>query len=388
MLRLLLPLVLLATAATAQVETRPPNAPNYTPAFKNQTRAPAIAGQVAFQTQQITDGLEHPWGMAVLPDGRYLVTQRTGRLTLVARNGAKTNITGLPEISVAGQGGLLDVAIAEDFATSRRIFFTYAKGRGLGRRSTAAGTGVLTEDLTQLTEVKDIFVQEPPVRDTGHFGSRIVIDGGTAFITTGDRHSRRRVQNLATTIGKVVRVTLDGGIPASNPFNGQDRANAQIYSFGHRNAQGATLHPRTGALWVLEHGPKGGDELNLVNPGQNYGWPIVTYGINYDTTPIGEAITSADGITEPVYYWDPVIAPGGFRFYEGSMFRGWRGDIVAASLRPGGLIRLKLEGDRVVGEARYLRELGRVRDIDLDRDGAILVLTDKPNGALIRITPR
>ena len=196
------------------------------------------------------------------------------------------------------------------------------------------------------------------------------------------------MQALNTTYGKVVRITLEGGVPTSNPFSGQDGARAEVFTYGHRNPQGADLHPRTGDLWTLEHGPKGGDELNLIEPGANYGWPLVSYGEDYSGTPVGTGKTSAPGITEPRYYWDPVIAPGGFAFYDGDMFEGWDNDVVAASLNPGGIVRLKLRGTTVTGEARYLGNLGRVRDIEIDRDGAILILVDDPeNGALVRVTP-
>lgn len=382
MIRTLVALVAFGLPASAQVTNV-----KYEPAFQNQTKAMKIRKREAFRVEPVTEGLVHPWGLAILPDGGYLVTEKVGRLQYVSASGDKTQIAGLPEIAVFGQGGLLDVAIAEDFDTSRRLYLTFSReiGRGQG---TAAVTAVLSEDNRQLRDVVDIFEQRPGVSSGSHFGSRIVIDGDHAFITIGDRGSPERAQDLAATIGKVVRVTLDGAIPGSNPFAQDPNALNDIWSYGHRNPQGAALHPRTGALWTLEHGPRGGDELNRVEKGANYGWPVISYGINYNGSPVQGGITEAPGMEQPVYYWDPVIAPGDFTFYEGDLFEGWEGDVIAASLNPGGLVRLQMDGDRVTAEARYLGDLGRVRDVDVDRDGSLLVLTDDPDGGLYRILPR
>ncbi|MEO1538048.1 MAG: PQQ-dependent sugar dehydrogenase [Pseudomonadota bacterium] len=372
--------------AAAQVAQGPKNVPEFQPAFENQTRAPDIASGEAFRVTEVAGGLAHPWGLAILPDGGYLVTERVGRLQHVSASGKVTEVSGLPRIAVRGQGGLLDVAAAEDFATSRRIFLAFARNAGRGQ-ATAAVTAVLSESM-QLTEVADIFEQRPAANSGQHFGSRIVLDGEYAYITIGDRGSPDAAQNLSATIGKVVRVTLNGEVPGSNPFAQDSTALNEIWTYGHRNPQGAALHPVTGDLWTLEHGPQGGDELNRIEAGANYGWPVISYGENYGGAPIGASRTASDGMMQPRYYWDPVIAPGDFTFYEGDLFDGWQGDVIAASLRPGGLVRLTLDGDRVTGEARYLGELGRVRDVDVDRDGSLLVLTDEPNGGLYRIVPR
>jgi glucose/arabinose dehydrogenase len=289
----------------------------------------------------------------------------------------------VPNVVADRQGGLLDVALAEDFETSRRIYLTYAKPLGGRRNATAAATGVLSNDFSRLTDLRDIFVQTPPSRNPMHFGSRIVLDGTHAFITTGEHSSeaeRVLAQDLRSTYGKVVRITLEGGIPRSNPFVDQSGALGEVWAYGLRNPQGADLHPRTGALWTLEHGPKGGDELNQIEKGANYGWPIVSYGENYSGSPVGTGQSSAPGMTEPRYYWDPVIAPGGFAVYDG--------DVIAGSLTPGGIVRLKLRGDRVTGEARYLGGLGRIRDVEIDRDGALLLLVDSPDGSVVRVTPK
>ena len=377
----------LATPAAAQVAQGQKNVPEFAPAFENQTRAPDIGGDMAFNVTPVATGLAHPWGLAILPGGGYLVTERPGRLSHVSADGRVTPIAGMPDIAVRGQGGLLDVAVAPDFAESRRIFLTHAKQvqRGL---ATVATSAVLSEDHRSLSELREIFVQTPGISSGQHFGSRIVIDGNTAFITIGDRGTPDNAQDLRATIGKVVRVTLDGSVPRNNPFVGQSGAQDEIWSYGHRNPQGAALHPDTGDLWTLEHGPAGGDELNRIEAGANYGWPIISYGENYNGSPVGAGQTEGTGLQQPRYYWDPVIAPGDFTFYNGDLFADWQGDVIAASLRPGGLVRLTLDGDRVTGEARYLGELGRVRDVDVDQDGSLLVLTDDPRGGIFRITPR
>lgn len=376
-----------ALPVNAQVRQGPPNAPDYEPAFENQTRAIEIRKREAFRVAPIYEGLVHPWGLAILPDGGYLVTERIGRLSHISAEGEATLIDGLPEIAVVGQGGLLDVAAAEDFATSRRIFLTYAAPAGRDQ-VTKAATAILAADNASLSDVEEIFVQTPALRSGNHFGSRIVLDGDYAYVTIGDRGSPDRAQDMQATIGKVVRVTLDGRTPNDNPFVGDDTTLDAIWSTGHRNQQGAALHPETGALWTLEHGPRGGDELNLIEKGANYGWPVISYGINYGGSPVKQGQTSAPDMMQPQYYWDPVIAPGDFTFYQGDLFEGWEGDVIAASLNPGGLVRLQLDGDRVSAEARYLRELGRVRDVDVDRDGSLLVLTDNPEGGLFRVLPR
>ena len=374
----------------AQVDQGPKNVPEFSPAFEGQTRAPKISDGTKLATEIIATGLENPWGIEVLPEGGYLVTERVGRLSVVGKDGTVTAVKGAPKVLAKGQGGMLDVALAADFATSRRIYLTYAKPIGVRSNATAAATALLSEDGTRLTELRDIFVQTPASRNPKHFGSRIVLDGNYAYVTTGEHSSeaeRVLAQDLRTTYGKVVRITLEGGVPADNPFTGQPDTLGEIYSYGHRNPQGADLHPETGELWTLEHGPAGGDELNRIAPGANYGWPIVSYGENYSGTPIGTGKTSALGVVEPRYYWDPVIAPGGFAFYDGTLFKGWQGDVIAGSLNPGGLVRLTLDGETVTGEARYLGDIGRVRDVEIDRDGALVIIIDAPQGNVIRVTP-
>ena len=375
----------IATGACAQgVEQGAKNAPQFTPAFPNQTRAPAIDSGVAMQIDVLAEGLETPWGVEVLPEVGYLVTERSGALRMVKDGKVSAPISGVPQVLAERQGGLLDVALAEDFATSRVIFLTYAKPMQGGMSATAAARAVLSADGRALTDLRDVFVQDPPSPNAMHFGSRAVLQGDTLYITTGEHFSTRErkfSQDLDKTYGKVVRVNLDGWAAKGNPFNNE------IWTLGHRNVQGADIRPSDGTLWTLEHGAAGGDELNKITAGANYGWPVVSYGVNYNGSPIGSGQARQEGFAEPQYYWDPVIAPGGFAFYQGTMFDGWEGNILAASLNPGGLVRLVLDGDRVVGEERFLSGKIRVRDVEIDRDGAILIL-DNLHGRLLRLTPK
>ncbi|WP_413852507.1 PQQ-dependent sugar dehydrogenase [Albidovulum sp.] len=365
------------------------NAPGLAPAFEGQTRAPQVQTGMDLAVETLAGGLDHPWGIAVLPEGGYLVTERSGRLNHVGETGEVREIAGVPEVHAEKQGGLLDVALAEDFATSRTIYLTYAKPMGEGLSATAAARATLAEDMTTLTDLTEIFVQNPSSPSPMHYGSRIVPDGDQLWITTGEHSAapaRENAQDVTKTWGKVVRLMADGSVPADNPFAGQGGAADQVWTLGHRNIQGAALAP-DGALWTLEHGPMGGDELNRIERGANYGWPEVSYGLNYDGTPVGTGEAHGEGFAEPVYFWDPVIAPGGFLFYEGAMFPDWQGDILAASLTPGGLVRLELEGGRVAGEERFLYGERRIRDVAVDREGAVLLLVDDAEGAILRLTP-
>lgn len=366
------------------------NAPHLEPAFPDQTRAPQITDGLALTSTVVATGLDHPWAIAVLPEGGYLVTERSGALRLIGRDGGiGAPIAGVPEVLAEGQGGLLDVTLAADFATSRRIWLTYAKPVEGGLSATAAAFATLSDDGQALQGLTEVFVQDPPSPSPMHFGSRVEPSGDHVFITTGEHFTeeeRQFAQDPSRTYGKVVRLMADGSVPADNPFAGQDGAAGQVWSLGHRNVQGAAMAP-DGALWTLEHGPQGGDELNRIEKGANYGWPVVSYGENYDGSAVGEGITHRDGMVEPIYFWDPVIAPGGFAFYDGAMFADWRGDVIAASLSPGGLVRLTIEAGRVTGEARYFLGEARFRDVAVDSDGSILAVTDADDGELLRITP-
>jgi glucose/arabinose dehydrogenase len=336
----------------------------------------------------ITADLEHPWGMAFLPDGRVLVTERPGRLRIIERDGQKgPPIAGVPVVEAKGQGGLLDVALDPAFATNRLVYLAYTEPRE-GGNGTSVARGVL--EGGSLTGVQVIFRQQPAMQGGFHFGSRLVFDrGGRLFITLGERNvGRAQAQTLDNTIGKIVRINPDGSIPTDNPFVGREGALPEIWSYGHRNVQGAALHPVTGELWANEHGPKGGDELNRVLPGRNYGWPTVSYGVEYSGAKISDSGT-APGIEPPVHYWVPSIATSGLLFYTGERFPAWRGSAFVGGLKSQQLVRLVLDGDRVVEEARLLRGVvqQRVRDVEQGPDGYIYLLTDEENGRLLRLQP-
>jgi len=393
----LVPLAVLAQEGGPPVEQGPPNVPDAKPSFAGQTRAPAVRSDLELAVETIADGLEHPWGMAILPDGSVLVTERPGRLRVVAPDGSVSGpVAGLPPVMAEGQGGLLDVALGRSFETDRTIFWTYAKPLDGGLSATAAASGRLSEDLSEVTDVTEIFVQDPPAATKNHFGSRIIVDAtGTIFVTTGERSApaeRVKAQDLATGHGKIMRLRADGSAPPDNPFVGETGAQPIVWSYGHRNIQGAALDGE-GRLWAIEHGPKGGDELNLVAAGANYGWPEITYGINYDGSPVGSGLTRAQDMEQPVYYWDPVIAPGGMTFYRGDRFEDWQGNVLVGAMKPGGLVRLVLADDaasgqkRVVGEEHFLVGQDRIRDVEEAPDGSLLLLTDADNGALQRVTP-
>ncbi len=369
-------LCLLPTFAFAQVEQGPPNA-DFAPAFPDQTRAVALEKSTV-SVMRFATGLERPWGIASLGNGQFLVTERPGRLRIMGNDGTlSAPLAGVPDVWNNGQGGMLDVAVSPKFPTDRLIFITYAKPV-LGGAVTAAARARLGQD-GRLSDVRDIFVQDPPSEAGEHFGSRIIpMPDGTVWITTGDRGAGDAgglVQDNTSTHGKVIRLNFDGTVPAGQ--------NGSVWSKGHRNIQGAAV--QGGTLWTVEHGPRGGDELNQPRLGRNYGWPIVSYGVNYNGSPVGDGIASLAGIEEPVYYWDPVIAPGGMVFYEGT-YLDWQGDLFIGSLNPGALVRLKLSGGNVIGEERLLTDVGRVRDVVQASDSSLLVLVD--SGEVLRVVPQ
>jgi glucose/arabinose dehydrogenase len=341
-------------------------------------------------TEVLASGLEHPWGIATLPDGAgWLVTERPGRLRHLAPDGTlSAPVAGLPEVVAAQQGGLLDVALSPGFADDQTIFVTYAKPVD-GGSATAAARMTLAPSFASVSDVRDIFVQTPASPTPMHFGSRVVpLPDGTLAITTGEHSSRSErvyAQDLDKTYGKVIRVNPDGTVPAGNPFADTAGAAPSIWTLGHRNIQGATLDA-DGTLWTIEHGPAGGDELNRPEPGLNYGWPIISYGRNYNTTSVGSGQAVREGMEQPVYFWDPVIAPGGMDFHDGAAFEAWNGDLLIGSLNPGGVVRLTLEAGLVAEEERLLTNLGRVRDVEVQEDGSFLVLTDYADGEVIRVT--
>ncbi|MCB5199288.1 PQQ-dependent sugar dehydrogenase [Loktanella sp. TSTF-M6] len=377
-------MMILPTLACAQVEQGAPNT-DFQPAFASQTRAPALPA-TPVTTSVLAEGLASPWGIAALPDGSYLVTERPGTLRRVSADGMLSDpIAGVPQVDARGQGGLLDVAIAPDFAQTGTIYLTYAK-RYDGGTGTVAARATLTGNT--LSGVQEIFVQTPPSQATMHYGSRVVPTAdGKVFITTGEHSTpadRVLAQDINTTYGKIIRLNADGSVPSDNPFVGTDGIDS-IWSYGHRNVQGADIGP-DGALWTMEHGPRGGDELNRPEPGLNYGWPVISYGVNYSGSPVGSGESAREGMEQPVYYWDPVIAPGGIGFYDGD-YADWQDDLFIAGLNPGALVRLKLQDGQVVGEERLLRDLGRIRDVEVLDNGELLVLIDADPGSIIRVVP-
>jgi len=331
-------------------------------------------------------GLEHPWAVTFLPDGRMLVTERPGRLRLVGRDGQlSAPLSGVPAVLARGQGGLLDVTLSPRFEQDRLVYVSFAEPGGPGG-GTAVARGRLGDGGLEGTQV--IWRQEPKVNSNNHWGSRLVWrSDGTLFVTLGERFFHSELaQDLSTTLGKIVRINADGSVPRDNPFVGRANVRPEIWSYGHRNVQAATLDA-SGELWTVEHGARGGDELNNPQPGRNYGWPIITYGVDYSGARIGYG-TARAGMEQPVYYWDPVIAPSGAVFYTGAAFPDWRGDLFVGSLQPGRLVRLRIRDRRVVQEERYVIDRGeRVRDVRQGPDGFLYLLTDHPKGRLIRLDP-
>jgi len=371
-------------------ETRAPES-DYTPAFENQTRAPAPTETAAWTTETIAEGLEKPWAVAFLPDGSMLVTEKSGQLRCVTAAGEISEpIAGVPEVDSRNQGGLLDVAVAPDFESSRTIFLSFSEPHDDGTNNTAVLRARLNEDVTALVDAEVIFSQYPNVESTGHYGSRIVFDDDeTIWVTMGDRQGdpvRRNAQDPTNLIGTVARIGIDGSIPEDNPFVDHESHAPEIWSWGHRNIQAADSHPDTGALWTVEHGPRGGDELNRPEAGKNYGWPTISYGIEYRGGPVYEGKTAQDGMEQPVYYWDPVIAPSGMTFYTGDAFPAWQGDLFVGGLRTQRVSRLVLDGDRVAAE-EWLEVGHRVRDVVQGPDGMLYLVTDEENGRVMRIVP-
>jgi glucose/arabinose dehydrogenase len=385
-------------AGTAQgVDPRPPNGAGQSPAFDGQTRAPERRAGVAFTVVEIADSLQNPWGLAFLPDGRMLVTERPGRMRVVTADGRVSEpVAGLPAVDARGQGGLLDVALDPDFATNGLVYWSYAEPRDSGANNTAVARGKFVDGAApRMDDVRVIYHQTPSLASRAHFGSRLVFARDkTLFITQGDRsitEGRMQSQRQDGLLGKIARVNRDGTIPRDNPFTGREGARAEIWSIGHRNIQSAALHPGTGDLWEVEHGTRGGDELNIARKGKDYGWPTIAYGIEYRGGAITGGITAQDGMEQPQYYWDPVIGPSGMAFYTADLFPAWKGSLFIGGHATNDLVRLTLDGERVVGEERLLTDLSprpRVRDVRQGPDGALYLLTDQPtNGLLLKLVP-
>jgi len=387
--------------AQPPAETRDTNKAAYAPAFAGQTRAPALTTDTKYEVKEVVaSGLASPWAVEFLPGGKFLITERIAGQFRIADAAGKVSApikSGVPVVHGVGQGGLLDVALDPAFASNQMIYWSYSEPREDGKNNTAVAKGKLVDGAQpRIENVKVIWRQTPSLQSNQHFGSRVVFaKDGTLFVTLGDRGAlpgRMQAQDLKSAIGKIVRINTDGSIPKDNPFVGRTDALAEIWSLGHRNVQGAFLHPVTGELWELEHGPQGGDEINIARKGRDYGWPTITYGVEYGGTlrKIGEGSARA-GMEQPVYYWDPVIAPGGLTFYNADLFPKWKGSVFASGLNPSFVARLTVDGEKVKGEERFKfsdRANERYRDINVGPDGAIYLLTDGPNARLLKVVPR
>jgi aldose sugar dehydrogenase len=387
-------------AQATGVDTRPANGKDQKPAFAGQTDAPERKSNVAFDVVPVAQGLENPWGLAFLPNGKMLVTERPGRLRVVSADGKLSEpVAGLPAVDARGQGGLLDIALDPAFASNGLVYWSYAEPRDSGVNNTAVARGRFVDDAAapRVENVQVIYHQRPSLASRMHFGSRLVFArDGKLFVTQGDRsipEGRMQAQRMDGLIGKIVRINPDGSVPKDNPFVGREGVPPEMWSLGHRNAQAAALHPTTGELWEIEHGTRGGDEINIVRKGKDYGWPTIAYGIEYAGGPITGNSTAQAGMEQPIYYWDPVIAPSGMAFYTGNLFPAWKGNLFVGGHGTSDLVRLELNGDKVVGEERLLTDLEpkreKVRDVRQGPEGALYVVTDdKENGRVLKLVPK
>jgi glucose/arabinose dehydrogenase len=373
--------------STSPVETLAPNS-SYKPAFAGQTRVSGLKTTTASRFEVLTSSLQSPWGIAVLPGGKFLVNEKAGRMRIVTSSGAIAEpISGLPTVNAAGQGGLLGICLDPDFTSTRMVYWSFSQPSPEGN-VTAIAKGKLSADERSLEGVTVIYRATPGYSGTNHYGGRILFDrNGNIMASTGERSdlvTRPQAQSLTSGLGKVVRITKDGQPAAGNPFIGQAEARPEIYSYGHRNPQGLAIHPITGAIYQGEHGPRGGDEINLLRAGGNFGWPTITYGIEYSGEKVGEGIQQRAGLEQPLYYWDPVVSPSGMTFYSGNRIPEWQNNLFIGSLSGMHIVRLAIENDKVVGEERLLTaERQRFRDITQGTDGALYAITD--GGRLYRI---
>ena len=386
-------------AAAQGVDPRPPNNPEQKPALAGQTDAPEMKSNVAFDVVTVAEGLQNPWSLAFLPGGKMLVTERPGRLRVVGADGKlSAAVTGLPAVFSRGQGGLLDVVLDPAFAKSNLIYWSFSEPQADGTNNTAVARGKFVDDATapRVDDVQVIYHQRPSMNSPLHFGSRLVFGrDGTLFITQGDRsitEGRMQAQKMDSGLGKLVRINADGSIPKDNPFVGKEGVLPEIWSFGQRNIQAAALHPTTGELWTGEYGTRGGDEINIARKGKDYGWPTIAYGIEYRGGPITGGITQQAGMEQPLYYWDPIIGPSGMTFYTGTLFPAWQGNLFIGGHGTLDLVRLVIEGEKVVGEERLLKDLQpkpeRIRDVRQGPDGAIYMVTDSATGRIIKLVPK
>ena len=363
----------------------------YNPALAVQTNAPKPKVLTGAKTTTIAKGLSRPWAMQFLPDGRVIITERPGAIRIIDKQGRVSKpLDGAPKVSARGQGGMLDIALAPDFATSKVLYVSYSEPRGPGQNGTSVARLRLVSDANgdRLQDGRVIFRQLPPNGGGLHFGSRVAFArDGTLFVTLGERYRKFLAQDPKVHFGKIVRINPDGSAPKDNPFVGQAGAQPHIWSIGHRNPQSAAIHPVTGQLWTVEHGAKGGDEINIPRAGRNYGWPVITYGRDYSGAKIGIG-THNKGMEQPLYYWDPSIAPSGMAFYSADRFAQWKGNLFVGALKDRHLSRLVLDGDKVIAEERLLEGLrSRVRDVRQGPDGYLYVLTDSTGGRLVRVEP-
>ncbi len=372
------------------VETKSPNT-SYKPAFTGQTRIAGVKTKTTYEGKQLTGGLQKPWGIAVLPDGRLLINEKTGSMRIVTTTGSIGNaITGIPAVNASGQGGLLGIALDPDFENNRMVYWTFSEQTPDGNL-TAVAKGKLSADEKAMENVSVIYRATPAYNGTLHYGSRILVDNtGNLIFSTGERSdlvTRPQAQDLQSNLGKVIRITKDGAPAPGNPFIGRTDARPELYSYGHRNVQGLAFSPVTGELWENEFGPRGGDELNIIKAGKNYGWPTITYGIEYSGQTIGSGITQQNGMEQPVYYWDPVISPSGMTFYSGNDMPEWKNNLFIAGLNSNHIARLVIENNKVKGEERLLASEGqRFRDVAQGKDGALYAVTDE--GRLYRIAKK
>ncbi len=388
----------IATAQTP-VDPRPANNPEQKPAAAGQTDAPENKSTAAFDVVNVVEGLQNPWGMAFLPGGKMLITERPGRLRVLSADGKlSAPVTGLPPVDARNQGGLLDVALDPAFAKNNLIYWSYSEPKEAGANNTAVARGKFVDEAAapRVDDVQVIYHQTPSLNSTLHFGSRLVFGrDGTLFITQGDRsitEGRMQAQKMESGLGKIVRINTDGSIPKDNPFVGKEGVRPEIWSFGHRNIQSATLHPTTGELWEVEHGTRGGDEINIARKGKDYGWPTIAYGIEYRGGPITGNITQQAGMEQPLYYWDPIIGPSGMTFYTGNLFPAWKGNLFIGGHGTNDLVRLVIDGDKVTGEERLLKDLQpkpeRIRDVRQGPDGALYVMSDSAAARIFKLVPR
>jgi glucose/arabinose dehydrogenase len=386
--------LLSAQQAGTPADPRPANDPNQKPALAGQTDASEQVSKVAFDVVTVVEGLVNPWSVAFLPNGKMLITERPGRLRIVSDGKLSEPVAGLPEVFARGQGGLLDVVLDPGFAKNNTIYWCYSEPREGGVNNTAVARGVLVDgDAPRVDDVKTIYHQTPSMNSPLHFGCRIVpAAGGTLFITQGERsitEGRMQAQNMDSLLGKIVRINSDGTIPNDNPFVGKEGVRPEIWSIGHRNVQAAALFPGTNDLWEIEHGTRGGDEINVARKGKDYGWPTIAYGIEYRGGPITGGIQQKEGMEQPLYYWDPIIGPSGMAFYTANLFPEWKGHLFVGGHGSRDLVRLELKGERVVGEERLLKDMKEaIRDVRVGPDGALYLLTDSAKGRLLKLVPK